>query len=443
MCLYLPFLHFDTYKVLVRRRRLVKRRINQGRSRPVPLSVARLESLEFRVIWQFLGHDPPINCRRTLDQFGYPSLLDTRARDDDQMLYKMTKQRPHPDDVPLQEGKEKEKLDSGKTSVQEDETGDDDQDATADSDSDIDSEAESDDEDILDGNVLMVDQLWLWIVDEATTVTFFPRKEPLATDGRLFQQADLRNSIFNEVNADLTSRCENSFDLAALVALHAVTVLFERSSHPDLEIFRTFEEAISILTEKMTTSFKRFRARGFRDKATDYDDAIRTTNIRAKHKREGALAEKQNRENTSALLELRDIEDELHTLKELFDNQTMAIDLMMEGYGGDNLKGMTANGLSFLKQAAQKLEQYIHHVEKMIESVKATRDDVSLCHQPLVIDTDVRWQFDKLLQMVQRQAQVDEVRLARLQADLASAQSRSVMIFTVSSAPWGKYEAPC
>jgi hypothetical protein len=33
--------------------------------------------------------------------------------------------------------------------------------------------------------------------------------------------------------------------------------------------------------------------------------------------------------------------------------------------------------------------------------------------------------------MVQRQAQVDEVRLARLQADLASAQSRSVMIFTV------------
>lgn len=47
----------------------------------------------------------------------------------------------------------------------------------------------------------------------------------------------------------------------------------------------------------------------------------------------------------------------------------------------------------------------------------------------------LRWltigQFDKLLQMVQRQAQVDEVRLQRLQADLASAQSRSVMIFTV------------
>jgi hypothetical protein len=90
MCLFLPLLHWDTYKVLVKRRALIKRRIKQGRSRPVPQSVAKLQSLELRVIWQFLGHDPPINCRRTLDQFGYPSLLDTRARDDDQMLYKMS-----------------------------------------------------------------------------------------------------------------------------------------------------------------------------------------------------------------------------------------------------------------------------------------------------------------------------------------------------------------
>ncbi|TVY51935.1 hypothetical protein LCER1_G005850, partial [Lachnellula cervina] len=240
------------------------------------------------------------------------------------------------------------------------------------------------------------------------------QRETLTTDGRLYQQADLRNSLFNEVNADLTSRCENSFDLAALVALHAVTVLFERSSHPDLEIFRIFEEAISILTEKMTTSFKRFRARGFRDKATDYDPAVRTTNIRAKHKREGALAEKQNRENTSALLELRDIEDELKTLQRLFGAQKAAINDMIERYKSWSSAGSMGNALGFLDQAIRKLDEYLLHTKKMIESVQSTRDD-----------------FDKLLQMVQRQAQVDEVRLARLQADLASAQSRSVMIFTV------------
>lgn len=39
-------------------------------------------------------------------------------------------------------------------------------------------------------------------------------------------------------------------------------------------------------------------------------------------------------------------------------------------------------------------------------------------------------QYEKMLEMVQRQAQVDEVRWSRLQAELASSQNLSVMIFT-------------
>lgn len=309
-----------------------------------------------------------------MDQFGYPSLLDTRARDDDQMLYKMTKQRCSHSDELLQGNKEKP---AGQKFInRDDDTNDENDENDEEEDADSGSDPEEDEEDILDGNVLMVDQLWLWIVDGATTVTFFPKKEPLVTDGRLFQQADLRNSIFNEVNADLTSKCENPWDLAALVVLHAVTVLFERSSHPDLQIFRTFEEAISILTEKMTTSFKRFRARGFRDKAGDHENVLRAHNIRAQHKRESALAEKQNRENTSALLELRDIEDELHTLKGLFETQMGAIHLMIKNYEKDDLKPLTVNALLFLKQAEDKLIEYSHHALKMIDDVKATREDV-------------------------------------------------------------------
>jgi hypothetical protein len=80
-----------------------------------------------------------------------------------------------------------------------------------------------------------------------TLLTFFPKRESEPTEGPMYLQADLRDSIFNEVNADLTRRCETAFDLAALAALHAVTVLIDRSSHPDLEVFRIFEEAISVL----------------------------------------------------------------------------------------------------------------------------------------------------------------------------------------------------
>lgn len=39
-------------------------------------------------------------------------------------------------------------------------------------------------------------------------------------------------------------------------------------------------------------------------------------------------------------------------------------------------------------------------------------------------------QYEKLLEMAQRQAQVDDVRWSRIQTELASAQNRSIMVFT-------------
>ena len=45
-------------------------------------------------------------------------------------------------------------------------------------------------------------------------------------------------------------------------------------------------------------------------------------------------------------------------------------------------------------------------------------------------DDVTRTQYEKLLEMMQRQAQVDEVRWSRLQTELASSQNLSVMIFT-------------
>ncbi|PMB70145.1 hypothetical protein BM221_004794 [Beauveria bassiana] len=412
-CLFLPYLHFDTYKRLLRRRNLITQRLAQGRARPVPNNVAKMDSLELQVIWDYLGNDPPINCRRTLDQFGYPSLRDTRSRDDDQMLYKLTKERFGLSGLQQQlgsqgtssrDGSNRSGNESGNTGWKErlmrlrgqneDQGGD---------------------EDVLNGNVLMVDQLWLWVIDTQTVVTFFPKREGDPIEGPLFQQADLRDSIFNEVNVDVTRQCESALDLAALSVLHAVTILLERSSHPDLEVFRIFEEAISVLTEKLTLSLKEFRTEGVRDKTFDFEPVEnRLRFIRARHKEEGRRAERENRDNTSALLELRDIGDELVTLLQLFERQSKVISSMHAIYARAELREHTVNGRIFLDEASKKVTEYIEQVKAMIRRVHDTRDD-----------------YDKLLQMVQRQAQVDEVRLSRLHADVAGAQSRSVMIFTV------------
>lgn len=162
--LFIPFLHFDSYKNLLRRRSLIQRRLRQGRARPVPQNVARLPSLELQVIWEYLGYDPPVNCRRTLDQYGYPSLRDTRPRDDDQMLYKMTKERiPLSDQVGDDtydnpgEGVRQTRRETSSANSKGSKAHADDGDLSE-------GEATINEEEVLNGNVLMVDQLWMWAV---------------------------------------------------------------------------------------------------------------------------------------------------------------------------------------------------------------------------------------------------------------------------------------
>ncbi|KAI0865927.1 hypothetical protein F4860DRAFT_200414 [Xylaria cubensis] len=415
--LYLPYLHYDTYINIIQRRNIIRRRLKHGRARPVPKDIAELESLESRVIWEFVGYDHPLNARRTLDQYGYPALQDTWARDDDQMLYKLTKQRIVD---PLKLKRDMYHNGEGPTSAvspgsrflsSADKI-------TRASDDKAKEEVETDPEDdILNGNVLMVDQLWLWAVDNKTLMTFFPKRESHPIEGPLFQQADLRNSIYNELNGDLTGRCENALDLAAFITLHAVTVLLDRSAHPDLEIFRIFEEAIGILTERMTSSLKQFRMQSYSklhdDSDSDDPDDNRSEAIKKRHKRELERAERQNRENTSAVLELRDMEDELHTLLILFGEQQDAIKSMKSSYEKSELSVHTECGREYLKEALRRLEEYEKQANDMLTRVDATRKD-----------------YEKLQEMIQRQAQVDEVRWSRLQAELASSQNLSVMIFT-------------
>lgn len=189
VCLFLPYLHFDSYKRLIRRRELIAKRLAHGRARPIPESVAKSDSLELQVIWEFLGHDPPINCRRTLDQFGYPSIRDTRSRDDDQMLYKLTKERYY--DVAEYRGLYSEtsgsNVGSGESSNKSGSgsggSGSGSGSQTASWREKLNKQAEENGEeetekDVLNGNVLMIDQLWVWTISTRESMLFSDRYDP-------------------------------------------------------------------------------------------------------------------------------------------------------------------------------------------------------------------------------------------------------------------------
>ncbi|PYH43161.1 uncharacterized protein BP01DRAFT_301792 [Aspergillus saccharolyticus JOP 1030-1] len=375
LALYVPYLHWDTYSNLVHRRKMVEERLKQGRFRPVPHNISTA-SLESKLIWKLLGNEPPIHIRRTLDQFGYPNLRSTVARDDDQMLWKRTKKK-----VNLSEFNSALLVEdnSGNTGP------------------------------FMDGKVLMVDQLWLWIVDERTVVTFFPHQEATTAEGKLYEQSNLYNSIYNELNGDLARRFETAGDLAALIVLHAATVLLDRTLHRDLQILRIFEESISILTESMTKSFKRFRNRGFITRPADFNKNAdgKPMSAAEREERDHELASR-NREDLSTLLELRDIIDELGTILKLLDVQTTIIKTMSSYF---EHKGY---GKVFMETSLSRLDDYRNQVLEM-------RENASLAQKAV----------ENLLDLKQKQANVDESRLARWEAEVTQDQSRSVMVFTI------------
>ena len=143
----------------------------------MPQNVADLESLELRVMWEYIGFDPPLNCRRTLDQYGYPSLQDTNARDDDQMLYKLTKQNPQPSwNRARVTGIPDPSLGVAQQSVNSKNPPE-----GANGDSSDDDTSYEEESDLRDGNLLMVDQLWLWALDTSEMLVLIPDRPCMLT----------------------------------------------------------------------------------------------------------------------------------------------------------------------------------------------------------------------------------------------------------------------
>ena len=373
---YLPYLHWDTFNNMQRQAAIIKKRSEQAHARPIIPEIASSTSMVHKLIWQHLTSDRPVHCRRTLDQYGYPSLRNTAVRDADQILYKRTKRKSEAESS--QEPPIKEKL-SSRSSAGKNHGSSGNDDNTA--------------------KVLMVDQLWLWIMDNQTVITFFAAKEKEENDNGLSREGDLRSEIYQDINGDFASQCADPFDFAALAVMHAVKAMFgEGVKDRNLQVFRIFEEYISILTEQQTFSFKHFRNNHRWEKAKDIN----------------AVQHIDNRKDLDALLELRDIEDELNTIDRLIKEQQACVTEMESQYGPLALEAKGINGLEFLHDAAQFLKDHLDQVDGMLKSARAAQTA-----------------FKELLDIKQKQANIVEAHLAREQNEVAADQSRSVMIFTV------------
>jgi hypothetical protein len=124
-------------------------------------------------------------------------------------------------------------------------------------------------------------------------------------------------------------------------------------------------------TEKQTQSFKNFRNRIETQASIE-----RMAKSRAERNKNAAVQDEWDEHDFTALLEFRDIEDELGTLAKLFHKQIEVVEEMIKHYETDSL------GYETLESVLATLDGYNSQHHEMVERASAGHESV---RSPLLV----------------------------------------------------------
>ncbi|KFA78383.1 hypothetical protein S40288_10970 [Stachybotrys chartarum IBT 40288] len=327
------------------------------------------EAADGRLIENHLFSSAPLHMRRTLEQYYYWTANDTSRRDSDQVVCRGTR------------------------SLVEDEE------AIA--------------------RVVMVDQLWLWILDENTVVSCFPRRwgrnkpDPSA----------VHRGIRDRLGALGKDQIHSAFDMAFIIIDECSKVFFDRTKPSDHrpDVVDLFSSAISKIAENKTIAYEEF------------GNAVSKISIERMD-----VAEKMIRRSLnigfewSILVEAQQVIEELEIMQGIFLQQlTVMKDLEKI------IKTMRWATKSADPEADEDPDddlvnpnqrRALDRVGALIGDMEQRRDELKSME---ILQTKTRTQLRELLDMKQQQANIIEAKAAIKRADESVMQGRSIVVFTV------------
>ncbi|KAH9206745.1 hypothetical protein DL95DRAFT_486120 [Leptodontidium sp. 2 PMI_412] len=365
--------------------------------------------MDEKLMLEYLHANPPLQPRRTLDQSYYGALKSTQARDRDQVVYRATTPTPH---VCMKRTTSDKCPDCHKDIKKV-------------------------------PRLVMVDQLWMWILDEKTIITSFPRRwgknraDPSAVHKSL--RTRLKTARHDEIRS--------AFDLALIVVDQCSRVFFDRAKtigrHPNL--IDIFADAIRGVTYKQTAAFDQF--------LTYTQLAAKEYNSREKAKTSATQNTLLNINPEGNLLkEVKDILDELHILTRLKIQQQIVAESFVKHIRHSLLPKITISHLSQPSTDFQlgipedniilgsgrsrdrrRVEQdnakwTLSRAENLLDGIKGRIRELTTLEEAAKGTSAA---LKDLLTLKQQQSGIFEAREAVKQATETLKQGRSIMLFTV------------
>jgi ankyrin repeat protein len=344
LVLFMPFLHYESDLYRARMSKAINKASilnppldSDGAPIPSALHESGPTTPDDMLIKAYLNPQPGntqpgLHPRRTLDQFFYHG-IDTAVRDQDQVVYRYCKARN------------------------------------------------------IEMKVFMVDQLWMWILGKDLIVTCFPQRwqqppnDPLNVLKGIIEDIDVKanrtpvKSVY-DLAMVITSRCSGIFDR-------------HRLDDEDYQFVEMFESSLGHLTNEETRLFDRFnRASGKATKWLKEHRRSRTRRVLMGSGEEGEFDDPtfvdtllDIRVETSVLLEIKDIRDELNIIKMVLQNQLhilpdFAEHVSEEQGGKKSLEAMEVR--KKLKDQIKIIEVHIKDLNRMDKQAELIYNSVSI-----------------------------------------------------------------
>lgn len=383
-----------------------------------------------RFIQKYLYQDPPLHPRRTLDQAYYWTLKTTGDRDRNQVVYRGTKPTPEHsinpetgewncfqvDEITAKESKQQvQRTVSGMIEKRERQC----------------NHCKNHLQNV--SRLLMVDQLWMWILDEKTIITAFPRRYGITK----WDPTEVHQSIRARLSDQQDGPINSVFDLAMVILDECSNVFFQNRTTTDQQpqLLDIFSQAISNINNKQIVSFQHLWewTQKLSLKAGINTEMSKFVAPLLNISTEGKLQ-----------AEIKDVIDELDIMIDIYSQQQVVMKKFKKSVE-DILSRPRPDGSGNDKQSAT-----IHDTATSVSSPPTQKGGISgrfnRMSDYLLKDVDDRLaefrrlrqsakstseSLEALVNLKQQQASVVQAWQSVQQADEGIKQGRSIMVFTV------------
>ena len=391
--IFMPYLHFES----TRRHQEMQEAIKRAEILRYPLSrsLGKAATYDEMLIRAHLATSTvSLHVRRTLDQSFYHN-IDTESRDQDQVVYRyqLRGKDHHDPDV--------------------------------------------------DPKIVMVDQLWMWVLGKDLIITSFPQRWQQPKNDPL----NVLDSVIEDINSKTREPVKSVYDLAMIITSRCSGV-FDRHRVGDEEyqFLDMFESSIGNATDRETVLFKEFNVASAQASAwlqhhrrpnrfsrylehnTKESESQQSIKHKDREPREGKFMQGFMRgplfvdnlldigQETDLLAETKDIRDELNMIAKVLEDQAHVLpdlqDAISEIYKEEHKSQLEVK--KRFRDQLKTIEIHMKDIDRMDRQAERIYSSI----------TD-------MLDLKQKHANAFEARFARDQAAGTARQSQTIMVFTI------------